>query len=223
MGRASEGLRALAQGVSDLAYKMLDLVRLPPGAAEREVSARLDEIRRIEEGNDAAFDEAATMIMNLEVFPVNPDYYLETARGLDRISDIIERTSLLLEWRRGLGEEESELLVSAASQVRQLAEDMAAALASLGEAPGAVEMRCQMVLDREKAVDLTRDHYYRISSKEGYDLGTRIWLGEVIGNLDVAADVGRDLTITLRVISKKLDKQKKLDVKKGALSPASTR
>ncbi len=214
----AERLQAMAEGVSSLAERMLGLVRLAPGASERELSVRLDEIRRIEEGNDSAFDEAATLIMGLEVFPVNPDYFLETARGLDRISDIIERTSLLLEWRRGLGEEESELLESAASQVSQLAGDLASALASLGRDQGAVERKCQVVLDREKAVDLTRDHYYRISSKEGYDVGTRIWLGEVIGNLDVAADVGRDLTITLRVIAGKLEKQDKLDVKKGTIS-----
>jgi hypothetical protein len=58
----------------------------------------------------------------------------------------------------------------------------------------------------EKAVDLTLDHYYRISSKAGYGRGTRIWHGEAIGDLDVAADVGRDITITLRVTSKKLER-----------------
>jgi hypothetical protein len=218
VGRTAEALRVVAEGVSTLADKMLALVRIPPGSPEREVSARLDEIRRLEECNDAAFAETATLIMNLEVFPVNPDYYLETARGLDRISDIIERTSLLLEWRPPLGVEESELLESAALQVRELTVDMAAALASLGTAPGELERRCQMVLDREKAVDLTRDHYYMISSKAGYDLGTRIWLGEVIGGLDAAADVGRDITITLKVISNKLEKQRNLDVKKWTMS-----
>ena len=40
---------------------------------------------------------------------------------------------------------------------------------------------------------------------------------DVLGNLDIVADAARDLTITFLVISKKLETQRRLDIKKGAM------
>lgn len=193
------------------------MVRSLPTASEREMQGMLNSIQVTEGEVDAAFDRSSTLIMGLEIFPINPDYFLQIARELDRMSDIIERTCLLLEWRRSLVEEESELLESAASQVRQLAEDISGCVVSLGKDKESVERGCAVIAEREKAVDQIMGHYAMLSSRKGYDIEKRLWLTDVLGNLDTVADGARDLTITIRVISSKLDKQNRLDVKKGVM------
>lgn len=208
----------MAEGIVVLSGKMNGVVRVLQQATEEDIARRLDEVRRAEEEVDGAFDRAATRIMGLEVLPVNPDYFLEIARGMDRISDVIERTALLLEWRRKLGGDESELLESASSQVQELAENISGCVTQLGKDHSQVQSYSAVIVDREKAVDGIRDHYYKIASKEGYDIQTRLWLSEVIGNLDLAADAAKDLSITLRSVSARLEKQRRLDVKKGAMA-----
>jgi uncharacterized protein Yka (UPF0111/DUF47 family) len=212
-----DDLQKMAGGIATLASKMLDLVRALPGASDEGVRSKLDDIRRVEEEVDAEFDVAATRIMDLEIFPVNTDYLLTIARELDRMSDLIERTSILLEWRRKLMDEESELLASASTQVVQLTENISSALASLGVDDGQVMRICGVIVQREEALDQIRDHYYMISSKSGYPIEKRLWLTEVLGNLDVVGDAARDLTITFRVVSKKLETHRRLDVKKGTM------
>ncbi len=197
--------------------KALKLVRDLPHASDVEVRLGLEEIRKAEETIDADFDKAATRIMDLEVFPVNPDYLLEVARELDRMSDLIERTAILLEWRRKLSGEESELLENAATQVALIAEGVSSVLEVLGKEDGEAERHCESIVQREKTVDQIRDRYYMIASKKGYDIEKRLWLTDVLGNLDVVADAARDLTITFLVISKKLETQRRLDIKKGAM------
>jgi uncharacterized protein Yka (UPF0111/DUF47 family) len=209
-------LQPVAEGIVRLAGEMLELVRAPE-TSEVETSSKLGRIKSIEEEIDTAFESAATRIMGLEVFPVNPDYFLQVAKGLDRTSDLIERTSLLLEWRHKLSNEESELLESAASQVAQLAENISLCLKKLGRDHGSVEEICGVIIEREKAVDQIRNHFNRVSSRKGYDIEKRLWLTEVLHNMDTMADEARDLTITLRVISNKLEKQRRLDVKSGLL------
>lgn len=213
----TEGLLTMTEGVSRLAAEMLGLVRALPDTSDLEIRQRLDEIRGIEQKVDAAFEESATEIMDLEVFPVNPDYFLETARQLDKMSDLMERTSLLLEVKHGLNDEELELLESAASQVQEIAANISACISNLGRDHVQVEELCGIIVQREEAVDQISDHYNRISSKKGYAIEKWVWLKEILGNLDTIADISRDLTITLRVISNKLEKQSRLDVKRGVM------
>jgi uncharacterized protein Yka (UPF0111/DUF47 family) len=208
----------MTMGIAEMARKLLGLVKSLPDASDAQVQSTIGDIRKVEEGVDASFDRAATGIMDLELFPVNPDYLLEIARELDRVSDLIERTSLRLEWRRRITDEESELLQSAATQVEQLTENISSVVSALGRDDNLVDRQSEIIVQREKAVDQIRDHYYRISSKKGYDMEKRLWLTDVLGNLDVVADMARDLTITFRVVSKKLDTQRRLDVKKGIMN-----
>ncbi|MDE1852776.1 MAG: DUF47 family protein [Thaumarchaeota archaeon] len=208
----------MADSIVRLSDSMLKLVLSLPDVTERGIQQGLDEIKRIEEDIDSAFEESATKIMDLEIFPVNPDYFLDVARQLDKISDLMERTSLLLEGRRSLSNEESELLESAASQVQTIAQNISACMSDLGKNSASVRQSCETIAEREKAVDQINLHYNRISAKEGYKMEKRIWLKEVLGNLDMIADVARDLTISFRVISNKLEKQGRLDVKKGMLT-----
>src|SRR5579863_6966903 len=123
----------MTDGIERLADETLLLLRSFPSMKTEEFSRVLIGVRRIEEGVDAAFDRAATRIMNLEVFPVNPDYFLDMARGLDRISDLLERTALHLEWQKDLDDVETELLTSAASQIQQMTEDISSCIANLGK------------------------------------------------------------------------------------------
>ncbi len=208
----------MSDGISRLAGEMLALVNSLRTTPDDEVQRRLKAIQATEGEVDAAFDESATLIMGLEIFPVNPDYFLQIARELDRMSDLIERTCLLLEWRHSLNEEESELLESAASQVRQLAEDISGCMENLGKNKESVERGCAVVVEREKTVDQIMGHYTRLSSRKGYEIEKRLWLTDVLGNLDTVADGARDLTITVRVISEKLEKQSRLDVKHGVMN-----
>lgn len=213
----SDGLLLMTDGIIKLTEGMLELVRSLPKTSEQDLQKKLSEIRLIEEDVDSAFDQSASLIMDLEVFPIDPGHFIQIARELDRMSDLIERTCLLLEWRRSLDDEESELLESAASQIRQLAEDTSTCVENLRKDKASVDRVCAVIVEREKEVDRIMGHYTRVSSRKGYEIEKRLWLAEVLGNLDTVADGARDLTITFRVITNKLDKQNRLDIKRGVL------
>lgn len=207
----------MADRVALLADQFQRLTSSLPQMTEQELRRGLNGIKDVEQSVDVAFEKSATEIMDLEVFPVDSDYFLEIAKQLDRMSDLLERSALLLDKRHKLERDDSELLENAATQVYEIAQNVRECISGLGSDPAKVKELCEVIGEREKAVDRIRDHYNEFSLQEGYALEKRLWLKEVLGNMDLIADIARDLTITLRVVSGKLDRQARFDVKRGVM------
>jgi uncharacterized protein Yka (UPF0111/DUF47 family) len=216
--RISRGLGAMAEGIASMANQLRVLLRTVPKASEWELNRGVDEIRKTEGHIEAAFKETSTEIMDLEFPPTNPDHLLEVAKQLDKMSATLEKTARMMHQHRVLNFEAVELLESAAAEVQQGAEDMASCVSSLGRDHAKVEAACDVLEQREKAVDVIRDHFNRIATKGEYALETQIWIREALGNLEMVTDIARDLTITLRVISKNLERHRKMDIERGLLS-----
>ena len=181
------------------------------------ISGLVLNVTKTEEVSDSIFEKAATEVMEVEFLNVNPDHLLDIAKRLDQVSDLIERTALLFQYLTNFQDSEvGELLSSCAEQIRQITVEFVRCLGVLDENEAEVERICLIINDREKAVDSIRENFNAHAITKMGMSENRIWLKDIFGYMDEVADVARDLTITLRVVAKKLEKQRTFIPKKSA-------
>jgi uncharacterized protein Yka (UPF0111/DUF47 family) len=192
-----------------------EVVHSLPELSDDALTGRLEELASVEVGVDEAFDGVAGEIMAVDYLPANPSHFLDVAKQLDKMSDLAERASTLLAERHELQVEESELLEGITAQAHQMAVEIGGCISELDRDPKSVAGGCASIADREQAADRLRERYYSMSSRKNYPLAKRIWLRELMTSLDDFADLGRDITVTLRVLSARLDRQARLNVKTG--------
>jgi uncharacterized protein Yka (UPF0111/DUF47 family) len=209
-------LNALAETLvkmsDDLSQIAENVIREEPAP---KIRALVLNVTKKEEAADSMFEQAATEIMAVEFLNVNPDHLLDIAKHIDQISDLIERAALLFQYLTKFEDEEiGELLTSCAQQVRQITYEFARCLRVLDENENEVERICLVINDREKAVDSIREKFNAYAITKMGLSEHRIWMKDIFGYMDEIADVARELTITVRVVAKKLEKQRNFIPKK---------
>ena len=174
----------------------------------------ISRLSKSEEKTDSIFETTAERIMTVEFLDIEPDYLLDIAKYIDQISDLIERGALQFQY---LGKfsalDLAELLVDAAIQVQKITLEVSECLARLRSARGGVREICDLLSEREKAVDALREEFNSHVVSGAATLEQKIWLKDIFGNLDQIADIGRDLSIVFRVVDVKLNRQRTLSLK----------
>jgi uncharacterized protein Yka (UPF0111/DUF47 family) len=194
-------------------------VTLACKALESKDETRLKElildISETEEGADAVFERSATEIMSVDFLNINPDYLLDIAKGFDQVSDLLERTALLLRYVVKVDDSDVyELLTTAAAEIEEITIAFRDCLSVLYSNRNKVEEICSMISEREKVVDQLRESFNLYAVQKMGMSEHRIWLKDIFGHLDLIADYARDLSIAFRVVSMKLERQRTLAFKK---------
>ena len=172
------------------------------------------QVTKTEEEADSIFEDLAERIMSVEFLNINPDYLLDIAKHFDHISDIIERAALLFQYLGKFSDMEViELLTDAATQVHKMTTEFVQCLLIIDSGADRVKAICEIISEREKAVDAVREKFNSYAVKNAGISDQRIWLKDIFSQLDQIADIGRDLGITLRVVGFKLEKQRTLTLK----------
>ena len=164
---------------------------------------------------DGNFEDVAVRIMEVEFLNVNPDYLLDIAKHFDSISDLVERAALLFQHLTGFSEPEIiELLTTATAEITQIMSGLVNCMQLLATDRPEVEKICEVISEREKVIDGVRERFNSSIMQKIETFEHRIWLKDIFSHLDQIADLSRDLTITMRVVASKLEKQRLLNVKK---------
>jgi uncharacterized protein Yka (UPF0111/DUF47 family) len=204
-----EGLAEIAGGLVEMSDRLWKLTK---GLSQKDIHNLLegiDDVGSLADDVDDAFQRSATAIMALESLPVNPDYFLEIAKQLDRMADLLERAALLTQTRPSMKDEISELLESAIGQSYQIAVDLLTCLRALEKNRAQVEKICEVIGERERAVDSIREHFDVVAACMPDSLELRLWMKDVLGNVDQMADHARDVSITMRAVALRLERQTK--------------
>ena len=173
-------------------------------------------ISKSEEKSDGIFETVAERIMSVEFLNVNPDYLLDVAKYLDEISDLLERAALHFQYLEKFSDPEiTVLLVDASIQIQKITTEIVECLKRIGAGSGNVRDLCEILSEREKAIDALREEFNSRMVSGETSLEQKIWLKDIFGNFDRIADLGRDLSIAFRVIGIKLDKQRTLTLKQS--------
>jgi len=210
-----DSLVPLAKKIVEMSRDLSLICKAVESKDEERTRRLVLEITKIEESADSIFESSATQIMNVEFLNVNPDYLLDISRNLDKVSDLLERTALLFQYVAKLEDSEVlELLSAATAQVGEIALEFVACLESLSEDRNEVGRICEVISEREKAVDGIRERFNSHAIQKMGISEYRIWLKDIFGYLDQVADLAREMTIPFRVVSTKLEKQRTLAIKK---------
>jgi uncharacterized protein Yka (UPF0111/DUF47 family) len=196
------------------------LVTLCKTLETTESSIKIKELVRLisksEEKSDAIFESVAEKIMSVEFLNINPDYLLDVAKYLDEISDLLERAALHFQYLGKFSDPEiTVLLVDASIQIQKITQEIVECLKRVGAGSGNVRDLCEILSEREKAIDALREEFNSRMVSGVASLEQKIWLKDIFGNFDRIADLGRDLSILFRVIGIKLDKQRTLTLKQS--------
>ena len=212
--RLIDSLVPLANKIVEMSRELSLVCRAVEAKDEEKTRRLVLGITKIEESADSIFESSATQIMNVEFLNINPESLLDIARNLDKVSDLIERTALLFQYVGKLDDPEVlELLSAAAAQVGEIALGFVACLESLAEDRSGVERICEVISEREKAVDGIRERFnFHAIQRMGIS-EYRIWLKDIFSYLDQIADLAREMTIPLRVVATKLERQRTLAIK----------
>jgi uncharacterized protein Yka (UPF0111/DUF47 family) len=208
-----EDLQNLAGNVAYTSTVLVTLCKaLEADDAQVQIENLVRAITKSEEKTDSVFEVVAEKIMSVEFLNINPDYLLDVAKYIDEISDLLERAALHFQYLGKFSDQGViELLVDAATQVQKIASQIVDCLKILGAGNASVRGVCDILSEREKAVDALREEFN--SLMVSVTLDQKIWLKDIFGNFDQIADIGRDLSILFRVIGIKLDKQRTLTIK----------
>lgn len=209
-----DSITELASKVVDTSSKLASICKSLERENQKETQQLVLQVTKTEEEADAIFEDVAERIMSVEFLNVNPDYLLDIAKQIDQISDMIERAALLFQYLGNFTDPETiELLTDAATQVNKMTNELVGCLRIIESGSEKVREICDVISDREKAVDAVREKFNSYAAQKTWNSEQRIWLRDIFGLLDQIADVGRDLSITLRVVGIKLEKQRTLTLK----------
>ncbi|MDG6994475.1 MAG: DUF47 family protein [Nitrososphaerota archaeon] len=204
----------LSKKVVDTSSTLVSICKSLETGNATETERLILQVTKTEEEADSIFEDVAERIMSVEFLNINPDYLLDIAKHIDQISDIIERAALLFQYLGKFSDQEViELLTDAATQVNKMTTEFVTCLSTIESGDKKVKDICDVISEREKAVDAVREKFNSYAVRSTGILEQRIWLKDIFSQLDQIADLGRDLSITLRVVGIKLEKQRTLTLK----------
>ncbi len=211
-----DSIRDLASSIVDTSTILVSVCKSLERTDQRETEKLIRKLSKSEERTDSIFEAVAERIMSVEFLNINPDYLLDIARHIDEISDSIERAALLFQYLGEITDQDLiELLIDAATQVQKITVEVVECSKRLSTGNGSVKEICDLVSEREKAVDALREEFnsHVVSGTATPD--QKPWLKDIFGNFDRIADLGRDLSILFRVVGIKLEKQRTLTLKRA--------
>ncbi len=113
-----------------------------------------------------------------------------------------------------------ELVTTATAEINQITIGFVKCLSFISDDRQKVTELCEVISDREKALDTIRERFNSYAIQKMGATEHRIWLKDIFGYLDQIADLSREATITFRVIAFKLERQRALNVKSPNIGSA---
>ena len=205
-----EGLISLSEEIVEMSGLLSRVTAAIESRDELRTRKILADIVSREDKADALFEDVATKIMETDLpSEAESDRLLDSAKSLDRISDLIGRAALLFNYLSSFSSSEMfELLGAGTAQVNLISSDLTSVLRFLDKDSKKVRELCGRVSGREKVLDGLRGRFNTYAIQKMGKSEYRIWLKDIFSNLDEIADTARDLTVTLRVIAIRIEKQR---------------
>ncbi len=144
----------------DTSTILVSICRSLESETQDETMTLISKLTKAEEKTDSVFEITAEKIMTVEFLNINPDYLLDITKYIDEISDLMERGALLFQYLgKLLARDLTELLVDAAIQIQKITLEVVECLGRLRSGSGGVREICELLSEREKAVDALREEF----------------------------------------------------------------